>query len=80
MRVRRDGELRSCPARELVPGDVVALADGDLVPADGELLESVAFRVDESTLTGESVPVDKSRVRRDRGAVLSGTAVVHGRG
>jgi Ca2+-transporting ATPase len=77
VRVRRDGELRTCPARELVPGDVVALGQGDLVPADGDVLESAAFRVDEATLTGESVPVDKSESSDPQ--VLSGTAVVHGR-
>ena len=77
VRVLRDGELCSRPAHELVPGDVVALGQGDLVPADGEVLESVALRVDESTLTGESVPVDKSEAADAQ--LLSGTAVVHGR-
>ncbi|MCE9607880.1 MAG: HAD-IC family P-type ATPase, partial [Planctomycetia bacterium] len=58
-RVRRDGEIRSLPAAELVPGDVVLLEAGDTVPADCRLVESFALTVQEATLTGESVPAEK---------------------
>lgn len=57
--VIRDGERRKIYARELVVGDVVLLDAGDRVPADVRLIEAVNFRVDESALTGESVPVAK---------------------
>ncbi|MDR7446563.1 MAG: cation-translocating P-type ATPase [Armatimonadota bacterium] len=65
-RVRRAGQVREVSSRELVPGDVVLLEAGDRVPADGRLVEAVGLRVDESALTGESVPVDK-----DAGARLA---------
>ena len=55
--VVRDGEPRSVPARELVPGDLVRVREGDRVPADARLVTSVGVEVDESALTGESVPV-----------------------
>jgi Ca2+-transporting ATPase len=59
VRVRRDGEVREVPGRELVPGDMVLLEAGDRVPADGRFVMTASASVDESTLTGESVPVDK---------------------
>ena len=58
-RVRRDGRLRALPAEALVPGDVVVVEGGDLVPADLRLIEAARLQVDESALTGESLPVDK---------------------
>lgn len=58
--VRRDGEWRSLPAEDLVPGDVVRLGAGDRVPADIRLLDATSLQVDESALTGESVPAEKS--------------------
>lgn len=58
-KVIRDGKLISIPAHELVPGDIVKLETGDIVPADIRLLESQNLSSDESSLTGESVPVDK---------------------
>ncbi|MFV8782634.1 cation-translocating P-type ATPase [Microbulbifer sp. SA54] len=58
-RVMRDGELSEIPAEELVPGDLVLLVSGDRVPADLRLLDSVGLEVDESILTGESLPVSK---------------------
>lgn len=58
-RVLRSGALRILPASELVPGDCLELEEGDHIPADVRLLHSSAFRVQESALTGESVPVDK---------------------
>lgn len=58
-RVVRSGEPRSVPAREVVRGDLVRLAEGDRVPADGVLLRASFLEADESMLTGESVPVAK---------------------
>jgi Ca2+-transporting ATPase len=58
-RVRRGGATREVPARDLVPGDVVVLEGGDVVSADLRVLEASRLQADESTLTGESAPVDK---------------------
>ncbi len=58
--VRRGGHTRRMPGRGLVPGDVVALEAGNVVPADVRLVEVADLQVDESALTGESVAVDKS--------------------
>ncbi len=58
-RVRRDGEWRGVPAADLVPGDVVRLRLGDVVPADVALAGAGFLSADESALTGESLPVDK---------------------
>src|SRR3954466_8623681 len=58
-RVRRDGALTQLPAEQLVPGDVVAIEAGDLVPADGRLLSAATLEVAEAALTGESLPVSK---------------------
>jgi Ca2+-transporting ATPase len=57
--VRRDGQTHPVAAQDLVPGDVVLLEAGDLVPADLRLHAAAQLRVDEAALTGESVPVDK---------------------
>ncbi len=57
--VLRSGEMRRIPSRCVVPGDVVFLEAGDRIPADARLFEVIDFRVDESSLTGESVPVGK---------------------
>ncbi|MFI8266609.1 cation-translocating P-type ATPase [Streptomyces sp. NPDC085665] len=58
-RVRRDGREAEIPAEQLVDGDVVLIAAGDQVPADGRLIEASALQIDESALTGESVPAAK---------------------
>jgi Ca2+-transporting ATPase len=58
-KVRRGGQLAEVPAEQLVPGDLVALEAGDVVPADGRLLKAATLEVDESALTGESMPVSK---------------------
>jgi Ca2+-transporting ATPase len=58
-RVVRDGELRSVPSRELVPGDRIEVEAGDHVPADARLVEAYSLTAQEATLTGESVPVGK---------------------
>jgi Ca2+-transporting ATPase len=58
-KVHRDGVLVVVPAEQLVPGDVVSIEAGDIVPADGRLLQSATLEIAESALTGESVPVSK---------------------
>lgn len=58
--VIRDGEFQEVPASELVPGDLVVLETGDYIPADLRLTESVNLKIEEASLTGESVPVEKS--------------------
>ncbi|WGW06025.1 cation-translocating P-type ATPase [Tropicibacter oceani] len=73
--VIRDGQEQVIAARELVPGDLIVLGPGAKVPADGALGRAVDLRIDESVLTGESVPVSKAR----GDSVLTGTAVVAGR-
>jgi Ca2+-transporting ATPase len=73
--VLRDGQLVRCPTRELVPGDIVRLEAGDRIPADGMLRDAHGVMVDESTLTGESVPVDKD----SRAEAMSGTLLVAGK-
>ncbi|WP_332666646.1 cation-translocating P-type ATPase [Aeromicrobium sp.] len=77
VRVRRDGLETTVPTAELVPGDIVLLGEGDIVPADCDLLEASSLLIDESALTGESVAVGKDAARRD--ALSSGTVVVKGR-
>jgi magnesium-transporting ATPase (P-type) len=72
-RVRRDGEVVTVPAEEVVPGDVLVLESGDRVSADAELVVHHELRVDASTLTGESRPVEPERL------VHAGTHVVRGR-
>ena len=57
-RVRRDGKWVTVPARELVPGDVIHVRLGDIVPADSRLLDGDPMDVDQSALTGESLPGD----------------------
>jgi len=59
-KVIRDGKIVEIPARELVPGDLVILEAGNYVPADLRLVESVNLKVEEASLTGESVPVEKN--------------------
>ncbi len=64
-RVIRDGVLRSIPARELVPGDLVLLEAGDRVPADVRLIYATNFQSQEASLTGESTPVQKAATALD---------------
>ncbi|MFN3369653.1 MAG: cation-translocating P-type ATPase, partial [Thermus sp.] len=70
-----DGRFQHLRSREIVPGDVVRLEAGDRIPADGVLLEASGVLVDESVLTGESVPVEKGEGEE----VFSGTLLVRGR-
>ena len=58
--VRREGRLVEVPAEDLVPGDIVILEEGRTIPADIRLIESINLKANESSLTGESVPVEKN--------------------
>lgn len=87
-RVMRDGEEMRIPASGLVPGDILLVESGDRLPADARVIRSVDIRVDESSLTGESLPVEKesSSVRKDaqvserKSMLFMGTSVAYGRG
>lgn len=59
-RVKRDGKWITAPVREIVPGDVVRIRLGDIVPADARLMEGDGIEVDQSALTGESLPVERN--------------------
>ncbi|MEN8257789.1 MAG: cation-translocating P-type ATPase [Thermodesulfobacteriota bacterium] len=84
--VHRDGRWHKVEAAELVPGDIVRLAAGDKVPADCRLFTDAVFAVEESSLTGESLPVEKTSmsmsgqatIAEQRNMVFSSTAVVSG--
>lgn len=86
--VIRDGEQQRLPSKELVPGDVVKLSSGDKVPADLRLVKVNNLQIDESALTGESVPVEKATEPLDEEIPLAdrenmayaGTVVTSGQG
>ncbi len=89
VKVRREGHIREISARELVPGDIVLVEAGALVPADLRLIEAANLRAQESALTGESEPVEKSSealpiedlpVADRSNMVYMGTVVTYGRG
>ncbi|MGB7979314.1 MAG: cation-transporting P-type ATPase [Candidatus Nanopelagicales bacterium] len=87
-RARRDDQWQQVPAEDLVPGDIIRVRSGDKVPADLRLLEAVNLRVEESALTGEAVPSEKSLgpVEDEAGVgdranmLFSGTLVAAGQG
>ena len=88
-KVLRDGKVQVIPARELVPGDIVILDTGDFVPADLRIIEAVNLKSQESSLTGESVPVEKNNEKiedkevsiGDRTNMLfSSSLITYGRG
>jgi P-type Ca2+ transporter type 2C len=87
--VLRDDEEMEIPARDLVPGDVILLRAGDVVPADARLVEAINLQIEEAALTGESVPVEKHTAPLANGQlalgdrknlVYSGTVATYGRG
>ena len=84
--VHRDGKVQEIPIVDLVPGDLISLAAGDMIPADARLLKSRDFFVNESSLTGEPYPVAKNDTLSDPGKSLAeaenyvflGTSVISG--
>lgn len=87
-RVMRDGKEMIIPAREVVPGDIAILEEGDRIPADGRLLEVVELKTNEAVLTGESTPVgkttevvdEKASIGDRKNSVFMATHVIYGRG
>jgi Ca2+-transporting ATPase len=80
-RVLRDGQPQRIAGRDVVPGDLLILDEGDRVPADAQILQAGPLRVDESLLTGESEPTSKSvDATGDDGRVFAGTLIVQGQG
>ena len=89
VKVRREGQVQEIETHELVPGDIILLEAGDAVPADARLVESASLRIQEASLTGESLPIDKTTkaiqgetipVGDRYNMVFMGTAVTYGRG
>ena len=88
-KVIRNGEVTVVPAKELVPGDIVVLDTGDYIPADLRIIEAVNLKSQESSLTGESVPVEKTTEKVEEAEVgigdrvnmlFSSSLVTYGRG
>ncbi len=87
--VVRDGQVKEVPTTDLVPGDILPLSVGGKIPADARLIKSYGLQIDESSLTGESIPVMKdagavlpegSQVTALSNMVLTGTLIVQGEG
>ena len=87
--VIRDGIQKKIPSRELVPGDIIVLKQGDKIPADCRIFESTNITVNEASLTGESEPVDKSKalienieipIQEQSNMIFMGTFINTGRG
>jgi Ca2+-transporting ATPase len=86
-KVLRDGVEQKIPAKNLVPGDIISLEAGDIIPADSRLISCDSLQVQEASLTGESVPSEKSllackagvRVPDQKSMVFSGTNVTYGK-
>jgi sodium/potassium-transporting ATPase subunit alpha len=84
-RVMRSGSVMQLPSAELVPGDVVLLESGNIIPADCRLVEAFGVRVNNATITGESLPAfrdaepcDEAEPMRSRNTLLAGTSLVSG--
>ena len=87
--VLRDGKIGEISSTELVPGDILPLSVGERIPADARLIKSYGLQLDESSLTGESLPVNKmadvvlsasAQITDLENMVLSGTLIVQGEG
>jgi Ca2+-transporting ATPase len=88
-KVIRDGAMEVIKASDIVPGDIVSVEAGDFIPADGRLIEAINLKIEESALTGESVPVEKHSeiiegqdipLGDKKNMVFSSTVVTYGRG
>jgi len=88
-RVVRDGQIKEIPSTQIVPGDIILLETGMIVPADGRLIEAINLQVDESSLSGESLPVEKNcepiseegvPLTERYNLVFSGTIITSGHG
>jgi len=87
-RVIRDGEEVIIPAKEIVPGDILALESGDQIPADARIIQAIELKTSEAVLTGESAPVNKdvapvkeeAAISERRNTLFTSTHVVYGRG
>ncbi|MEI6836027.1 MAG: magnesium-translocating P-type ATPase [Candidatus Falkowbacteria bacterium] len=75
-RILRDGQEQELDTKYIVPGDIILLSAGDIVPADGKIISADDFFLNESSLTGESLPVEKTA--SENNAVFSGTNVISG--
>lgn len=86
-KVLRDKDVKEIPSREVVPGDILLVEAGDFVPADGRILDNMSLKINESALTGESLPVEKKDAVIEEEATLgdrlnmlySGSFVTYGR-
>jgi len=87
-RVIRDGKIQEIPSEKIVPGDIISLEPGDVIPGDGHLIESNQLQCDESSLTGESLPSEKNTEKLSKDTALGdqfnmvfkGTSVTNGNG
>ena len=75
-RILRDGQEQELDTKYIVPGDIILLSAGDIVPADGKIISADDFFLNESSLTGESLPVEKTA--NENNAIFSGTNVISG--
>ncbi len=80
VRVIRDGKQQEIDSRCLVPGDIIYLEEGNKIPGDGEVLDSMHLEVNEASLTGESLPVEKKAGEEKNCSLFMGTIVAKGRG
>ncbi len=78
--VRRDGQDITITSAEVVPGDLLLLTEGDGIVADAKFLQTNYVRVNESTLTGESIPVPKDAANVKQKIIFAGTSMTHGNG
>ncbi|MFH1409196.1 MAG: cation-translocating P-type ATPase [Nanoarchaeota archaeon] len=87
-RVMRDGKEQEIPAKDVVPGDILLLEAGDIVPADSRIIQVFSLQIDEASLTGESLPSDKdtkpykegTSVADQENMAFMGTSVTYGKG
>jgi P-type Ca2+ transporter type 2C len=87
-KILRRGKIRKIPGEDIVPGDIVVLESGDMISADLRLIEANGIQADESALTGESVPIDKTTdtlpddipLAKRTNMLFKGTALTHGSG